>query len=38
MHVNELIYSSSVDSVQSDFFKYNTQVGTFSWEGAFFML
>jgi hypothetical protein len=38
MHVNELSYSSTVDSVQSDFFTYNTQVSTFSWEGAFFML
>ncbi len=38
MHVNELSYISRVDSVQSDFFPYNTQVGTFSWEGAFFML
>ena len=38
MHVTELSYISRVDSGQSDFFTYNTQVSTFSWEGAFFML
>jgi len=35
MHVNTL---SNISTVDSDFFTYNTQVSTFSWEGAFFML